>query len=80
MEETKNGKGSRGKSKVILETIKALAEDGNDIAKKHLEDVQTKHRGFQKKAIFPIANFLKNRNWGFVVSRQFRINRYEVSF
>ena len=39
----------RGKSKVILETIKALDYmDGNDIAKKHLEDVQTKHRGFQK--------------------------------
>ena len=55
LEETKNGKGSRGKSKVILETIKALAEDGNDIAKKHLEDVQTKHRGFQKKAITAIT-------------------------
>ena len=30
-------------------------EDGNDIAKKHLEDVQTKHRGFQKKAITAIT-------------------------
>ena len=55
LEETKNGKGSRGKSKVILETIKALAEDGNDVAKKHLEDVQTKHREFQKKAITAIT-------------------------
>jgi len=52
----KKGKGSRAKSKVVLEAIKVLAKDGNEVAKKHLEDVQKHHREFQKNAIDAISN------------------------
>lgn len=55
LDDTKNGKGSRAKSKVILSTIKALADSGNDIAQEHLDEVQVAHKKFQSEAIRAIT-------------------------
>jgi hypothetical protein len=55
LEDTKMGKGSRAKSKVVLEAIKALADSGNEIAKKHVDAVNSAHRKFQEKAVKAIT-------------------------
>jgi hypothetical protein len=49
------GKGSRGKTKVILECIKALANDGNKDALSYLKTNDELHREFQTKAILAIT-------------------------
>lgn len=55
LEDTKNGKGSRAKSKVILEAIKALADEGNLSAKQYLEENDRIHRQFQQDAVKAIT-------------------------
>jgi len=55
LEDTKNGKGSRAKSKVVLEAIKALADSGNETAKQHIDEVNKSHREFQEKAVKAIT-------------------------
>ena len=52
---TTNGKGSRGKSKAILNGIKKLAEAGNKSAIEHIDEVQRKHREFQSEAVKAIT-------------------------
>jgi len=52
---TKIGKGSRANSKVILETIKALANNGNVDAIKYLDETNKIHNEFQKNAISAIT-------------------------
>lgn len=53
--DTENGKGSRGKSKVILESIKLLAENGNAEAQNYLEETSRLHKEFQTAAIKAIT-------------------------
>ena len=55
LEDTNSGKGSRAKSKLILKAIGKLANDGNDTAIKHMENVQKQHREFQKNAVKAIT-------------------------
>lgn len=55
LEDTQNGNGSRGKSKVILEAIKQLANAGNKDAEAHIRAADTNHRKFQEKAIRAIT-------------------------
>jgi hypothetical protein len=55
LEDTQNGNGSRGKSKVILEAIKQLANAGNKDAEDHIRAADTNHRKFQEKAIRAIT-------------------------
>ena len=55
LEDTKNGKGSRAKSKVILESIKVLADEGNIQAKQYLEENDRIHREFQENAVKAIT-------------------------
>jgi hypothetical protein len=55
LEDTKNGKGSRAKSKVILEAIKTLADSGNKDAQAHIDEVNTSHRKFQEDAVKAIT-------------------------
>ena len=55
LEDTKNGKGSRAKSKVILEAIKTLADSGNKDAQAHIDEVNASHRKFQEDAVKAIT-------------------------
>jgi hypothetical protein len=55
LDDTKSGKGSRAKSKVILEGIKVLAENGNDDAITYLKDTDKLHRNFQENAVKAIT-------------------------
>lgn len=55
LEDTKNGKGSRAKSKVILETIKVLAEEGNVTAQQYLDETNRLHKQFQEAAVKAIT-------------------------
>ncbi len=55
LNDLQKGKGSRGKSKVILEAIKALADSGNTKAKNYLKTNDEIHREFQSKAILAIT-------------------------
>jgi hypothetical protein len=49
------GKGSRAKSKVILASIKTLADGGNDIAKQYIMENDKIHKEFQSNAIKAIT-------------------------
>jgi len=49
------GGGSRGKSKVVLEGIKALADSGNDDAKAYMKEVDETHRKFQAESVKAIV-------------------------
>jgi len=55
LEDTARGKGSRGKSKVILECIKALADSGDIKAKQYLEENDRIHRDFQEASVKAIT-------------------------
>ena len=55
LSDTIKGKGSRGKSKAILESIKALADSGNDVAKQYIMENDKIHREFQTAAIKAIT-------------------------
>ena len=55
LSDTIKGKGSRGKSKAILESIKALADSGNDVAKQYIMENDKIHREFQSAAIKAIT-------------------------
>ena len=48
---TKSGKGNRAKSKIILQAIKQEAVNGNESAKKYLENDDITHRKMQEDAI-----------------------------
>ena len=49
------GGGSRSKSKVVLEGIKALADSGNDDAKAYMKEVDETHRKFQAESVKAIV-------------------------
>lgn len=51
---TKGG-GSRGKNKVVLEGIKALADSGNEDAKQYMKNVDETHRKFQAESVKAIV-------------------------
>ena len=55
LEDTNRGKGSRGKSKVILECIKALADGGDIKAKQYIEENDRIHREFQTASVKAIT-------------------------
>jgi hypothetical protein len=55
LEDTNRGKGSRGKSKVILECIKALADSGDIKAKQYIEENDRIHRDFQEASVKAIT-------------------------
>jgi len=49
------GGGSRGKNKVVLEGIKALADSGNEDAKQYMKNVDETHRKFQAESVKAIV-------------------------
>ena len=55
LEDTARGKGSRSKSKVILESIKALADSGDIKAQQYIEENDRIHRDFQEAAVKAIT-------------------------
>jgi len=55
LNDLKKGGGNRGKAKVVLEGIKALADSGNEEAKQYMKNVDETHRKYQSAAIKAIV-------------------------
>lgn len=54
LEDFARGRGSRAKGKVLITGIKIMAKSGNQDALDFLEDVQNRHREYQKNSIIAI--------------------------